>query len=549
MKNSSSASRARAWMLCGLAVLTALAASPAQAAEQPAIVTFDVLEYVVVGNTVLPSDIVEQTLQSYMGPGRTFKDVEAARSALEKAYQDAGYLSVVVNLPNQRVDAGEVTLEVVQSTVEKLKVTGAQYNLPSVIAGKVPSLKPGEVPYFPQMQEELNTAQRKDLQITPLISGGTRPDQIQVELKVEDQPTVTAYAEVNNKQSFNTRRGRVEALALYDNLFQRGHGFGVAWQYAPWRPKDANTYTIIYGLPINVSDKLTATFTRSDSDTPTGTSLGGATLTRGQFFDLRWHRDLLPGTWPVTHSAWAGLSIKHNQDSTRAGSGLTTRKPDLRYGTLGAGYELSIQGDDGGTTGLKVDLDTGTHALGGREVDCEGLQLDQFACKRAGAKPDFMVLKLGLDHSRDIGKGWRLSGEVEGQLASGPLVSGEQYSLGGPGSVRGYYDYEQVGDVGWNLRIGLKTPNWFDMSGWSMSGLLFADRGFVLLQEAVGGQLARAHLGSAGAGVSVRNGSGLSVDVHLAQPLFETRRASDNGTFQRATGRTARWEVRAKQEF
>ena len=53
---------------------------------------FDVLEYEVEGNTVLAARVVEQALLPQMGPQRSLAQVEAARAALEKAYQDAGYL-------------------------------------------------------------------------------------------------------------------------------------------------------------------------------------------------------------------------------------------------------------------------------------------------------------------------------------------------------------------------------------------------------------------------------------------------------------------------
>jgi len=523
-------------------------ASQAQAAE-PAAVTFDVLEYVVVGNTVLPPDVVEQTVQAYMGPDKTLKDVEAARAALEKAYQDAGYLSVVVNLPNQQVTSGEVTLEVVQAAVEKLKVTGAQYNLPSRVAQQIPSLQPGQVPYFPQMQEELTALQRNDLQVTPLISAGDQPDQIQVELKVEDKPAVSGSVELNSKQSFNTSKGRLEALLAYNNLFQRGHSAGLSWQYAPRRPGDANTLTGIYGFPVTRDDHINLSFTKSNSDTPTGTSLGGATLSRGNFANLRWRHDMNAGPWPVSHSTWAGFDVKDNLDGTRTTKGLTTEKPPLRYTTLGLGYDLTWRGTAQSSTGLHLSLTTSSEELAGRKVDCEGVNLDQFECKRAGAKPDFMVMKLGLDHSSELGSGWRLAGRMDGQLASGPLVSGEQYSLGGMDTVRGYYEYEQVGDVGWNYQLNLKTPDWFDLSGWHMSGQLFTDRGVVLLHEALSGQVARANLGSVGAGIKLGNGKGLQIDLDVARPLFATKRAADSGTSEQATGHRARWSVRAQQEF
>ncbi len=512
-------------------------------------VTFDILEYVVVGNSVLPPDAVERAVQAHMGAGRSLKDVEAARAALEKVYQDAGFLSVVVSVPNQQVASGEVTLEVTEARIDKLKITGAQYNRPSLIAEQLPSLRAGQVPYFPEVQEELGALQRADLQATPLIAAGDQPDQIQVEVRIEDKPAVSGSVELNNKQTFNTKRGRLEAVASYNNLYQRGHSLGLAWQYAPWRPSDANTLTAIYGLPLGRDDRLSLSLTKSNSDTPTGTSLGGATLSRGEFYSLRWTHLLSPGAWPVTHSTWMGLNFKHSLDGTRTASGLSTEKPPLRYATVGAGYDLNIQQNTQATTGLHVSLTTSAQNWSAREVDCEGVRIDQFECKRAGASANFLVLKLGMEHNREVGAGWRIAGRFDAQLTSTPLVSGEQYSLGGTDSVRGYYDYEQVGDVGWNVQLSLKSPRWFDVQGWSMSAQVFTDRGAVQLHEALSGQVARAQMGSYGLGVQFQNNSGAVIGVDVAQPVFDTRRAADNGGFRRATGRQPRWEIRASQEF
>ena len=49
-------------------------------------VLLDILEFVVEGNTVLPSADIERALMPYLGPNRHFKDVEAARKALEDVY-------------------------------------------------------------------------------------------------------------------------------------------------------------------------------------------------------------------------------------------------------------------------------------------------------------------------------------------------------------------------------------------------------------------------------------------------------------------------------
>src|SRR5829696_1792449 len=45
-------------------------------------------EYRVLGSKHLPRIEVEEAVYPYLGPGRTFADVEQARAALEKAYHD-----------------------------------------------------------------------------------------------------------------------------------------------------------------------------------------------------------------------------------------------------------------------------------------------------------------------------------------------------------------------------------------------------------------------------------------------------------------------------
>src|SRR5262245_52566482 len=74
---------------------------PAAGAVEPQ-VRFDILEFRIEGNTVLSVPVIEQVVTPFLGPGRTMADVEAARAALEKAYQGTGWLTVFVDVPEQR---------------------------------------------------------------------------------------------------------------------------------------------------------------------------------------------------------------------------------------------------------------------------------------------------------------------------------------------------------------------------------------------------------------------------------------------------------------
>lgn len=487
-----------------------------EAAEQ----RFDVFEYVVDGNTVLAATAIERAVYPFLGPQLSVREIEQARAALEKAYQDEGYLTVSVELPEQRVNEGEVRLLVVEGSVEKLRVSGAQYHLPSAIRKGVPSLAVGNVPQFAEVQEELAELGRQpDRRVTPLLRPGKAPGTLEVELKVDDQLPLHGSLEANNRQSVNTVAGRTEAALRYDNLFQRGHSLGFNWILAPSKPSNADILTANYGVPFAGGDYAYAFVTRSDSDTPSG--IGGSTVVKGTVMGLRYRFALPTYGGAFAHGLSLGADYKDNKDDLTQ-SGLVVPS-SLRYGTFAARYDQTrFDTGDGVTTSLDASLTLGLRGLDDRMVDCNGVEIDQFACKRFNAKPNFMTWRFDADHRRPVWGDWSLRARAEAQLASGPLVSQEQFGIGGWDSVRGYYEYEQFGDYGALLRLELGSPvvAWIGSVG--VKGLGFAERGQVWLIDALPGQQSSVRLGGYGIGLGTES-KWLSTRLEWGIPVFATR--------------------------
>ncbi len=270
------------WLPCALLPWSALLSAEAPAAAP---LRFDVLVYLVDGNSVLSTPEIERAVYPFLGPQRSVQEIEAARAALEKAYQQRGYLTVSVELPEQQVENGEVRLQVVEGRVEKLRVTGARYHLPSTIREGLPSLAAGSVPQFGQVQQELaDLGRQPDRRLTPLLRPGKAPGTLEVELQVEEQLPLHGTLEANSKQSPNTVAGRLEGGLRYDNLFQLGHTLGLNWIVAPGNPDHADILTLNYGLPFAGGDYAYAFITRSDSDVPTG--VGQNTITNAMNFKI-----------------------------------------------------------------------------------------------------------------------------------------------------------------------------------------------------------------------------------------------------------------------
>ena len=53
-----------------------------------------------------------------------------------------------------------------------------------------------------------------------------------------------------------------------------------------------------------------------------------------------------------------------------------------------------------------------------------------------------------MSHTHELPEGFQLFGKMQGQVADGPLVSSEQFSIGGLDTVRGYLESEALGDNG-----------------------------------------------------------------------------------------------------
>jgi hemolysin activation/secretion protein len=537
----------------GVAFAQSPPARAGAAAIPPATLRFDILEFVVEGDTLLGSEAIERVLYPFLGEDKSVQDAENARRALDKAYQDAGFLSVSVQLPPQQVQGGELRLVVQPAPVGRLRVTGAEYHLPSQVRQAVPSVAAGAVPNFNELQQELTqlSTTRPDLQVTPILAAGTQPGTLDVELKVQDELPLHGSVELNDSQAVDTKRGRLQAALRYDNLFQLGHSVGLNWFTAPTELSQADVRTLSYNLPLGgLGDRLYLQVTQSDSDTPT--PLGGVSLSRGETWRLRW-RDELAAPESIRHALSWGMEYQYLRGSTR-----------LRYTTLGLGYEITLlqPAADGQTrqSQLQGDWTVSLPGLSRRTVDCGGVAADQFVCSREAAQARFQTLKASISHREPLGllgpawlRGWWLFTRVQGQYTDTPLVSPEQVAYGGADTVRGYYDGEQTGDLGLALRLELSSPSWQVLSGAGLSLLAFHDRARLRTLFAVNQrEQSTKQLGSSGLGLRLQTRFGLEAALDWAWVHDDTSRFV-NGVVQPLSGTAAereqRWGLSVRQEF
>ncbi|MDB6112356.1 MAG: hypothetical protein JWR69_4106 [Pedosphaera sp.] len=142
-------------------------------------------------------------------------------------------------------------------------------------------------------------------------------------------------------------------------------------------------------------------------------------------------------------------NINHSIVTSPVGvNGLTTTH--LEYLPLALRYDASLR-DSKGVTAFGLGLGAnGWYSGSSRNV--------QNATGSAQSTGHWVVLNPTISRDFSLYKEWVLSAHAEAQWASEPLVSNEQFGLGGVANIRGYQEGEVFGDTGWRLNLDLKMP-------------------------------------------------------------------------------------------
>ncbi|WP_162888674.1 ShlB/FhaC/HecB family hemolysin secretion/activation protein [Dechloromonas sp. HYN0024] len=480
----------------------------------PAIPRFDILEYDVEGNTRLSDVDIEQAITPFLGEGKTLQDVEAARGALEAAYHKAGYLTVLVSIPEQKVDDGNVRLRVIEGQIERLRIKNAEFHSSSRIKQQLPELAAGKIPYFPEVQRQLEALNRSaDLKATPVLKAGRSPGLVEVQIEVDDDLPVHGSLELNNRQSPNTTPTRLSGSLRYDNLWQLGHSASLNFQSSPEKTDEVRMVAGTYVMPTDDRGNalvMYAVISRSKFASLAG-SPGLGMLGNSNIYGTRYAM-ALPGLENFTHSLSLGLDYK-DVKQTVVVAGSSELPTPITYVPLVAAYNSNWLGN-ASTTSFDATATLGMRGLlGNNEAE--------FAGKRQGASADFLALRGGLLHTESIGR-WSLAGKLDLQFASGPLVSNEQFSAGGAESVRGYQESERVGDRAVRLAFEMRTPKVNLMKAgeplW-LSGLAFYEGAKLWTMQPVYPQPSTQLLRGAGIGLRLAGKHGLSFDLDLARAL------------------------------
>ncbi len=485
---------------------------------------FEIISYEITGNSIFPADKLLDTVATFTGPGKTASDVEKARDALEKLYHDAGYPVVMVNIPEQTLQDGVVRLEVIESRVGRVKITGTRYFTMEKIMDGLPSFTPGEILYMPKVQEEIGRLNRsQDFKVTPAMAPGEEPGTIDIELKVEDHLPLHGYLEVNNRASHDTSALRLNGMIRYDNLWQKEHSLSFQYQTAPLKPKEVQVVGASYVLPAPWQEDHQLALYGIWSDSNTAFGEGFKVVGKGEIFGMRYVMPLPPYQL-YSHNITLGLDYKHFNQAVgfSTESGETTHTP-IGYLPISLSYSASLP-DAGGMTQFSGGLNLSLRGVGSHE--------SQFELKRFKATAGYLYATAGVQRTQKLPLGMNLFVKADGQVADQPLIDNEQYSAGGMESVRGYMESEAAGDNAVHGTLEVSFPDPLEKSRIGkqvqMSPFLFYDIAELAIRSPLPGQARSIKLEGAGAGTRGSITKHLEYEVDWAVALKAKDKTSGN---------------------
>jgi hemolysin activation/secretion protein len=483
----------------------------------PTIPTFPIVRIVVSGNTLLPQPTVDAAVAPFIGPRKDFGDVQKAVEALEDTYKRAGLTSVSVLLPEQVLERGEVRLNVIESRIKEVRVSGQQHFDTENIRASLPGITEGAIPQLDDISASLRVANENPFKKVKLqMQPGQNDQDINAVVSVTDELPLKMGLTLDNTGTPQTGRSRLGFSFQHGNLFNRDQILTLQYQTSPDKLKDVNVYALAYRLPLYTwGDVIDIYATKSDVNaglvaagpfnlaiTGKGTSLG-AKYTR----KLKRRGD-------YDHELVFGLDEKIFKNSISAtgvelGTDVAVRPLTATYAgrLVQEARELSVN------LGLTYNLGAGSNG-------------DQAAItkSRLGASREYSVLRGGLTFSQALTNDWQWRFVTYAQWAAKPLIPGEQFGVGGAASVRGFLEREIANDKGIQGNLELYSPELCAKSfpGQQCRVVGFYDFGALYRNQPQLNEDARENVASVGLGLRWTVSKDLAVQADYANILNGT---------------------------
>lgn len=468
------------------------------AVHDPSAPRFTVNAFSFVGNTVFTQQQLKQLTERYIDLELNLYDLNRAADAVTRLYRDSGYPIARALIPAQKVADGIVRIEVIEGRISNTSIVGNDRYPEQLIASRLSDLSKNEIITLDRLERSLLLMNDlPGLSARATLAPGADYGTTDMVIRTEET-RLAGTVTFDNHGLRETGRLRVDAGLDFNNPFGIGDQLNIR---AIKTENDLLSYGRIgYSLPVSSNGmRLSGTYSKVNYD------IAGPFAALGITGEVSTTEFLL--TWPYLRSRARNIIFgfgARRTETTQDTLGIQTQ--DSSINVLNLTTLVNWVHEDSAFTNVSLNL-----AGNGKR-------------NPFGTRQDAMTAKFGFDlsHLRAASKNWDFYLRTHWVFSSGVLPDTEKFSIGGPGSVRGYRQSELRGETGWEATIELRRQ--FVLG--NTAGMLstFYDEG----SAKASGFTRFDSLRSAGFGASVFPSKHLRASVEYAHPISDRVSADGN---------------------
>ncbi|WP_028080597.1 ShlB/FhaC/HecB family hemolysin secretion/activation protein [Solimonas soli] len=462
------------------------------------------------GNTLFSNTELAALISEYTRRPVTLLEIYEAADRIADFYVGRGYTLASVTIPPQRLSDGAVLLQISEGRIADIGLQNNDLYRAEQIRRYFPDVTPGSVYRGAAVEDDLRTLNGlPGLKARAVLRPGEQYGTTDMIVRVEEKP-LEGWIAADNYGRDDIGQFRISALGQFNNPLKVEDRLTLM----AMRSQDSLlTYGYVeYSVPLNFSGtRLKASYGQADFDVP------------DSLIDGRNRAGRLLIEQPLLRRGATQLSLSGGVSRTLANAdftGQTFNGTGITLFELGAVLTHSYES-------LAVTQFSTLLRTNFESQDREDLNPASGVVSHGR---ELLRWEVDVQHLQPLFWHTQLLAHLNGVYSPDPLVDTEQYSLGGPDSIRGYPTGEIRGDRGYFGSLTWSRP--FGWAGLLWSPRVFVEAGSAYLVDAPTGIDRKASLTSTGVGLDV-GWDRVSVRADWAFPL-DNRVVSDEREHSRA---------------
>ena len=482
--------------------------TPTQTSEQ-----VEVKKVEVKGSTIFSTEKLNSITQSIEGRTVSLEELEKVAKNITQLYLNQGYLTSRAVLPDlKNISDGIIKIRVIEGSLEDVEIKGTRRLKPEFVRSRI--IKAAGKPLSAaKLEDQLRLLKSNPLfeNVEASIGAGNGEGQSILKVRVTEAKQFNAAASFDNYSPPSVSSERLGISAVYRN--PTGNGDEISGSYYRTLAGGSNIYELGYKIPLNADDgTLQVRASLNDNRVIRGEFKDLDIEGESQLYEISYRQPLMRST-SEEFALSAGFTIQNGEFSVAGEPSVSNGR--TRVIKLGQDY---LKRDTKGAWAVRSQFSIGTGLLNATET--------------SDSTPDGQFFSWLVQGQRvqQINNDNLLIAQLDLQLTPNPLLSSQQFVIGGGQSVRGFRQNVRSGDNGVRLSVEDRITLKKDASGSSVLQVApFIDAGVIWnANDNPNTQPDQTFLAGAGVGVLWKPLPRMNMRLDYGLPLINLDDRGDN---------------------